>query len=79
MAKYMKKTTVGSELALKTQDPRKYCEGVGNAVNKSRIPRMPITRSGCPCTVLLDAAIFRTTPSFNYRQYAAEVIVTLTL
>lgn len=35
----MKKTTVGTELALKTQDPRKYCEGVGNVVNKSRIPQ----------------------------------------
>lgn len=42
MAKYIahkKKTTVGTELALKTQDPRKYCEGVGNVVNKSRIPQ----------------------------------------
>lgn len=41
--------------------------------------RMPITCSGCPCTVLLDAATLQTTPSFNYRQYAAEGIVTLTL
>lgn len=35
----MKKITVGTELALKTQDFRKYCEGVGSAVNKSRIPQ----------------------------------------
>lgn len=42
--------------------------------------RMSITCSGCPCTVLLDAAVLRTTPSFNYyQQYAAEGIVTLDL
>lgn len=76
-----KKTTVGTELALKTSGPKEVHIAKESVMQLTKVEsfRMPTTCIGCPCTVLLDAATFQTTSRFNYRQYAAEGIVTLIL